>query len=374
MTGEAAEAPTPTAPADEWNQLIGCLLIVCCNLLLSGAFSLQKSVHVRAGLGKCAHPYAKSPAWRLGLVLMVLGETGSFVAYGFAPIILLAPVAAISIVASSVLGAVFMKECVRPFDAAGPVVVVVGVYLIGAFTPSTALELSAAVMVQRLVGWQCLLYVSVEMVAFSLLLYFYRHRGVQSVLMVLALAALLGSVAVISMQGVAGMLVLSVAGSMQLTYPIFYVLLVTMMSSAFFQADFLWQATEQFGSTRVIPINYIFSTISSVAAGGIFYQQFHGAALLNVLLYILGCLLCALGVLLVTRNRGKTPSPFLTTDFTGATAGLAAATPDPFAFSYRTLVKEEREREQQTTAATSSLPPPESVLPPPAGAYSSTRH
>lgn len=47
----------------------------------------------------------------------------------------------------------------------------------------------------------------------------------------------LGSVTVITVKAVSGMIVLSVMGPLQLSYPIFYVMFVSMVATVFFQAS-----------------------------------------------------------------------------------------------------------------------------------------
>ncbi|EGW04064.1 NIPA-like protein 2 [Cricetulus griseus] len=111
------------------------------------------------------------------------------------------------------------------------------------------------------------------------------------------------SLTVISVKAVSGMITLSVTGKMQLTYAIFYVMLVIMIASCVFQVKFLNQATKLYTMTTVVPVNHAFFTTSAIIAGIIFYQEFLGAAFLAVFIYLFGCFLSFLGVFLVTRNR-----------------------------------------------------------------------
>ncbi|KAM7325750.1 hypothetical protein ACRRTK_016003 [Alexandromys fortis] len=59
---------------------------------------------------------------------------------------------------------------------------------------------------------------------FCLLLYFYK-KNANSIIMIL-LIALLGSMTVVMVKAVSGMLVLSIQGNLQLDYTIFYVMFV----------------------------------------------------------------------------------------------------------------------------------------------------
>ncbi|XP_047187806.1 uncharacterized protein LOC118302540 isoform X3 [Scophthalmus maximus] len=121
----------------------------------------------------------------------------------------------------------------------------------------------------------------------------------------LALPALPSSLTVISVKAVSGMIAESIKGQLQLIYPIFYVMLVVMVASCAFQIKFLNQAMKMFDATEVVPINFVFFTASAIVAGIVFYQEFEGLALLNIFMFLFGCLLSFLGVFLIARNRPK---------------------------------------------------------------------
>ncbi|XP_029602845.1 NIPA-like protein 2 isoform X3 [Salmo trutta] len=84
---------------------------------------------------------------------------------------------------------------------------------------------------------------------------------------VMLLVALLASLTVISVKAVSGMITESIKGHLQLTYPIFYVMLVVMVASCAFQIKFLNQAMKMFDATEVVPINFVFFTASAITAG-----------------------------------------------------------------------------------------------------------
>ncbi|XP_048452183.1 NIPA-like protein 2 [Rhincodon typus] len=116
------------------------------------------------------------------------------------------------------------------------------------------------------------------------------------------------SLTVISVKAVSGMVTSSIQGQLQFQYPIFYVMLVIMIASCIFQVQFLNQAMRLYNATEVVPINFVFFTASAIIAGVIFYQEFHGAALLNIFMFLFGCMLSFLGVFLIAKNREKQTS------------------------------------------------------------------
>uniref|UniRef100_A0A8C2PFT0 NIPA like domain containing 2 n=1 Tax=Capra hircus TaxID=9925 RepID=A0A8C2PFT0_CAPHI len=226
--------------------LFGVLLAILGNLVISISLNIQKYSHLRSAQQEHPRPYFRSVLWWSGIVLMALGETGNFAAYGFAPITLIAPLGCMSVTAS---------------------------------------------------------------------------------------------VTVISVKAVSGMITFSVTDKMQLTYPIFYIMCIIMIASCVFQVKLLNQATKLYNTAMVVPVNHIFFTISAIIAGIIFYQEFLGAAFLTIFIYLFGCFLSFLGVVLVTRNREKEHLPQSYIDF-GNVPGkqiLDKIQPDSSGLSYGTL-------------------------------------
>jgi hypothetical protein len=52
--------------------------------------------HMHAGAG--GFTYLREPLWWVGLISMIVGEAANFVAYAFAPAILVTPLGALSII------------------------------------------------------------------------------------------------------------------------------------------------------------------------------------------------------------------------------------------------------------------------------------
>ncbi|XP_061453049.1 NIPA-like protein 3 isoform X4 [Rhineura floridana] len=158
---------------------------------------------------------------------------------------------------------------------------------------------------KHLVSWPFLLYVLVEIIIFCLLLYFYKEKKANYIVVILLLVALLGSMTVITVKAVAGMVVVSIRGNLQLGYPIFYIMVVCMVATAAFQATFLTQASQLYDSSQIASVSYILSTAIAITAGATFYLDFIGEDVLHICMFALGCLIAFLGVFLITRNKRK---------------------------------------------------------------------
>ncbi|KAK4827500.1 hypothetical protein QYF61_018800 [Mycteria americana] len=78
-----------------------------------------------------------------------------------------------------------------------------------------------------------------EIIIFCILLYFYKRKAVKHIVVLLTMVALLASLTVIAVKAVASMITLSTKGKMQLTYPVFYIMIVLMATSCAFQVKCL---------------------------------------------------------------------------------------------------------------------------------------
>ncbi|XP_037640497.1 NIPA-like protein 2 [Sebastes umbrosus] len=296
-SGEIMENPLRT-------YLLGIIVSICGNVLISISLNIQKYAHVRQSQ-RGSKPYYTSVLWWSGVVLMGVGELGNFAAYGFAPASLIAPLGCVSVIASAVISVFFLKETVRASDIVGGTLAITGTYVLVTFAPHTTTHITAHLVQYYVMSWHFLLYLLIELVAFCILLYLYKMRKMKHIVVVMLLVALLASLTVISVKAVSGMITESIKGQLQLIYPIFYVMFAVMVASCAFQIKFLNQAMKMFDATEVVPINFVFFTASAILAGIVFYQEFEGLALLNIFMFLFGCLLSFLGVFLIARNRPK---------------------------------------------------------------------
>lgn len=66
--------------------------------LLCLYFLFQKYSHIRLAGSKDPRAYFKTKTWWCGLFLLVLGELGVFSSYAFAPLSLIVPLSAVSVI------------------------------------------------------------------------------------------------------------------------------------------------------------------------------------------------------------------------------------------------------------------------------------
>lgn len=335
------------------DNLIGTLLAIFGNLLVSISLTIQKLGHVTLAGTNDPRVFYRTKTWWCGFVLACLGESANFTSYAFAPLCLVAPLNAVSIFTSSILGFIFLREKLKAKEFAkryglsflGCILTIVGTYLFVSFGPNSHEKLDAENVVRHIVAWPVLLYMFLGVIVFCLLLYFYKRRNYNYLVIILSLVALLGSVTVITVKAVSSMLVLTIEGYMQLEYPIFYVMFVCMCSSVVFQARFLSQACVLHDSSLIASVNYIISTVFAIIAGVVFYEELYHEDILHISIFLLGTAICFLGAFLITRNRKRTKAfePYVTMDMTNGVPTIhdnrSAVQPDyNGSFSYGALV------------------------------------
>lgn len=90
-----------------------------------------------------------------------------------------------------------------------------------------------------------------------------------------------------------------------LTFPITYLLVFVLVSTAFLQIRYLNRALQRFDSTQVIPTQFVLFTLSVIIGSAILYRDFESATAETFVKFIGGCMLTFLGVYLITSGREK---------------------------------------------------------------------
>lgn len=317
--------PTPKYVIGSGFYNIGICLALIGNLLIAVSLNVQKYAHRNleqfnevttntqdsvpnnTGGWSCNEgSYLRSKTWWVGIVLMVIGECGNFVAYGFAPASVVAPLGSIAVIANGAIAVFFNNENIRMRDIYGATFAIVGGFLIVEFSSKEDKILDAEGILNHLTDWQFFVYMFVEVIVFGILIYLKTERnGDFSVINQLLLVAILASVTVISAKAVSGMLALTFQGHSQLIYPIFYVMLFVMVITTVIQVKYLNEAMASYDIAVVVPVNFVLFTVSAILAGAIFYQEFFNQTGFIIIMFLFGCTLSFLGVVFITGDKSS---------------------------------------------------------------------
>ncbi|ELT93209.1 hypothetical protein CAPTEDRAFT_228824 [Capitella teleta] len=281
----------------------GCALAIGGNLLISVSLNLQKYTHMQNAQADTQEHYTKKPIWWLGLSLMAAGEIGNFVAYGYAPASLVAPLGTTTVIVNAFIAVMALNEELRTEDMFGGSLAVIGAFLLINFSSKTEKVYDADGIIYLLQGTAFIVYIVIEVCILAGTLFVAYYLKVQSVVVLLLACNVIASFTVIAAKAVSSMLQLTLSGDMQLTSWVFWFMLIGMAIAVVIQLKFLNQSMQLYESSIVVPTNFVFFTISAILAGVIFYKEFYGLSAVDVLMFIYGCLMCFIGVYFITIGR-----------------------------------------------------------------------
>ena len=364
----AVDAPLPQASGDPVSdvlaaaisrpQLIGVVLAIAGNLVISIALALTKYAHNKNAEQVEPLPYTRLPLWWLGLTLTVVGEFGNFAAYGFAGASLIAPLGAVSVLANCFIAAIALGESLRCRDLTGCLLCVAGGCVVVLSTPERSNELDPSGFLQALQAPVFVLYIMGLLVVVMWMLGYRDQYGHKHVAYFVLLCSLLGSVTVLSSKGVSTFLNLWLCcgAPSPFTQPVLYPLVLVLAVTAVLQIRFLNEAMERFGNQETVPVYYVLFTLCTIVGSNILYRDFENEDAQTILSFALGCVLTFGGVKLLTSRRQRPASrrssahdisttsddtkcvPMLSDVYpVGVGSGAPAAAPAPAAFEPEAL-------------------------------------
>ncbi|OAP56680.1 hypothetical protein AYL99_08792 [Fonsecaea erecta] len=245
--------------------------------------------------------YLKSPYWWLGLVLMIIGETGNFLAYGFAPASIVSPLGVVALISNCLIAPLMLKERFRRRDLYGVLVAIAGAVTVVLSARSSEAKFGPGDLWRTIKRWEFLLYVIITVVLIGALMYAEPQYGRKTILVDLGLVALCGGYTALSTKGVSSLL--SVSLYKAFTFAIFYFLVLVLIASALMQIRYLNRALQNYDSTQVIPTQFVLFTLSVIIGSAVLYRDFEHTTLDQAIKFVIGCLLTFFGVYLITSQR-----------------------------------------------------------------------
>ncbi|XP_062016114.1 probable magnesium transporter NIPA3 isoform X5 [Rosa rugosa] len=182
------------------DNLKGLLLALLSSGFIGASFIIKKkglrraaaASGVRAGYG--GYSYLLEPLWWLGLITMVVGEVANFIAYAFAPAVLVTPLGALSIIISAVLAHFILKERLHWLGVLGCVMCISGSVIIVIHAPQEHPITNVLEIWSMATQPAFMLYVgSVIVLVFILIFHFVPRCGQTNVLVFTGICSLMGS-------------------------------------------------------------------------------------------------------------------------------------------------------------------------------------
>jgi len=310
VEGTTQLVPECSDPDGEWQsfvecnrELIGILLAISGGIIIAVSLSLQKYSHNKLKLkGKeDTLDYLKSPMWWLGMVLMGVGELMNFLAFGFAPAALVTPLGCIAVLLNALIAVIFLDEKCTKNIIFGVVIITVSAVVLIIFAPKDDATPNAEQIQDYFTNWMFIVYFVVEILLIALLFYLKWFHNVEHLLLLLLLVAMLASFTIIASKIVStylNQMVLLHTGDL-LKQPEFWISLAVLPITTIAQINLLNRAMQLYDVSVVVPVNFIFFTISGILAGAIFYQEFVGETAADIGGFVGGCLVSFIGVIVI---------------------------------------------------------------------------
>lgn len=209
---------------------VGILLAVASGFFIGISFVLKKigllkanvKYNEEAGEG---YGYLKNVWWWTGMTLMILGEICNFVAYAFVDAILVTPLGALSVVITTILSAIFLKERLSFVGKVGCFSCIIGSVVIAMNAPQQSSVSDIQEMEKFVVSPGFLSYAGVIIVgALFTALWVGPRYGKKSMFVYISICSMVGGLSVVATQGLGAAILAQINGQSQFTKWFLYVL------------------------------------------------------------------------------------------------------------------------------------------------------
>ncbi|CAA7396810.1 unnamed protein product [Spirodela intermedia] len=299
------------------DNLKGFILAVTSSAFIGASFILKKKGLKRAGLsgdraGAGGYGYLLEPLWWVGMIIMILGEIANFVAYMFAPAVLVTPLGALSIIVSAILAHFILQEKLQRMGVLGCVLCIVGSTVIVLHAPEEKTPTSVEEIWNLATQPAFLLYTaSAVAVSLVLMLHFSPRYGQTNIMIYLGICSVIGSLTVMSIKAVGIAIKLTVEGVNQVGYLQTWVFFMVAITCIVIQLNYLNMALDTFNTALVSPIYYAMFTTFTILASAIMFRDWSGQKASNIASEICGFITVLSGTTVLHSTR-ESDSPLVT--------------------------------------------------------------
>lgn len=247
--------------------------------------------------------YLRSPIWWVGIALMVTGEIGNFLAYGFAPASIVSPLGVVALISNCLIAPLLLGEKFRWRDAVGVLIAVGGCVVVVLSASDSNPKLTPKAIWHLVTRWEFETYLGVTCTLIVILMLASNKYGDKTILIDIGLVGLFGGYTALSTKGVASLLTYSIWRVV--TFPITYLLVAVLVSTAVMQIKYINRALQRFNATMVIPTQFVMFTISVIVGSAVLYRDFERQKPEDGIKFGCGCALTFFGVWCITSGRKK---------------------------------------------------------------------
>jgi drug/metabolite transporter (DMT)-like permease len=211
---------------------VGISLAVASGVFIGISFVIKKigllkanvKYNEEAGEG---YGYLKNAWWWLGMTLMIVGEICNFVAYAFVDAILVTPLGALSVVITTILSAIFLKERLSFVGKVGCFCCIIGSIVIAMNAPEQSSVSDIQGMQKFVIAPGFLSYAGVILIGAAITALWVGPRyGKKSMFVYISICSMVGGLSVVATQGLGSAILAQINGESQFKHWFLYVLLV----------------------------------------------------------------------------------------------------------------------------------------------------
>ncbi|RJE19271.1 DUF803 domain membrane protein [Aspergillus sclerotialis] len=307
-----SESPSGGRPA--FYKAVGISLAVASGLFIGVSFVLKKTGLLKANVkyneeaGE-GYGYLKNVWWWTGMTLMILGEVCNFVAYAFVDAILVTPLGALSVVVTTILSAIFLKERLSFVGKVGCVSCIIGSVVIAMNAPEQSSVNDIQEMQHFVVAPGFLSYAGVIIVGCTFTALWAGPRyGKRSMFVYITICSLIGGLSVVATQGLGAAILAQANGKSQFNQWFLYVLLVFVIATLLTEIIYLNKALNIFNAALVTPTYYVFFTSATIITSAVLFQGFKGSGV-EIATVVMGFLQICAGVILLQLSKSAKDVP-----------------------------------------------------------------
>ncbi|KAK4144593.1 magnesium transporter NIPA-domain-containing protein [Dichotomopilus funicola] len=285
----------------------------------SGAFIGTSFVLKKVGLLKAnekynevageGYGYLKNFYWWAGMTLMILGEGLNFAAYAFTDAILVTPLGALSVVITTVLSAIFLKERLSMVGKVACFLCIVGSIVIVMNAPESSSVANIQEMQSFVIHPAFLTYAGVVLVGSAIVAFWLGPKyGKKNMLVYISICSWIGGLSVVATQGLGAAIIAQAGGTPQFNQWFLYVLLVFVIGTLLTEIIFLNKALNIFNAALVTPTYYVYFTSTTIISSAILFRGFKGTPT-SIITVVNGFLTICSGVVLLQLSKSAKDVP-----------------------------------------------------------------
>ncbi|GAB2277671.1 hypothetical protein Dimus_012376 [Dionaea muscipula] len=291
------------------SNLIGFILACVSSAFIGSSFIIKKKGLKRAGAsGPRAsvggYGYLLEPLWWVGMITMIIGEIANFVAYMYAPAVLVTPLGALSIIVSAALAHLLLDEKLQKMGIMGCLLCIVGSTEIVLHAPEEYSIGSVEEIWDSVTQTAFLLYTaSVVAVALVLILYCAPRYGQTNIMVYIGICSVIGSLTVMSVKAIGIAIKLTLEGTNQFKYLASWVFGMVAISCIIIQLIYLNMALDSFNTAVVSPIYYALFTSFTIFASAIMFKDYYGQSASSIASELCGFITVLSGTTILHSTR-----------------------------------------------------------------------